>query len=988
MPDGADTTKLPIFSEAHADCGGCGLQGQLAKQLTAYAYRPDKFNGLMIIGEGPGHQEVAQGRPFVGPSGKLLRGLLNSVGLDLDECYITNATLCKPPPKDDALHTSFPTAIPSCLGRLEAEIEAVKPRVIVTLGASAFIALSGYDKTVINRVRFDCDNCNANRRVGPALQCNAPMPNEADGGKTSRPCGQLHFVDKDDVDAVAALKEAGCTSCSAKMKRLRPKMVKCQKCGGLKMRSEEVVVFAHDYNMSDVAGGIMEPGEGTRIEQHELDPWLGAQGVRYVIPTYHPAFLMRGQQFMAKAVQKHLAKAKRLLGEDADWRVNYKTTADPEVVREFCWAWKRKGQKAPNFTVDIETEAWGLDSEGVKIKLDARKVRNVTSIGCIGLGGWQLGGALVVDTRKVNQKDPDDPLLAVLYEFLTDDDIPKTYQNGACYDIPVLDLLWGIPWDEQVNSYTDDTLGAHANLYPDEPHKLPHITFSFTDARVWKPARTVKGAEVHGSFEELALYNARDIMNTDASREAMGVSGGLAHPGGKMARAGLAEIYAQDSRMRQVCVSMTMHGMPLNREKFREAGEIADKHVNEAVARARELLDEHTSFENPEEFSWTKPKHLIPALFDPTGFNLMVIAKTKRGVPVTDKNVLQKLMASCKDPRPIAFVKAILEIKEHHRIRSTYIYSDDMQPWADGRIHPIWQPWGTRTGRLSSKPNGQNWPQWLRMVIEAALGRKIVGADYDQLEMRGVALCSGDPELTRRCMTADDQRKLEPDHDPHSFVSSLAFGATYTSLLLKDPKHDKADWKCKCQTCKRKALRDLIKRVFYGMGYGAGDRTVLEAIYSGPGGYDGPPITIEMVAHVRKTIFKAFSQLLPYREKLLRDAQAMEEVRSPLLGRRRGFPLGEIPPTEIYNFPIQSIGADIVNERTIVLYDALQSVDPSAFLFAQGHDSLYAECAEDKADAVADLFEEILPCEKSIGGGPAMKFTAGAAISSNWKDAA
>ena len=94
VADGADTTKLPIFTEELGDCGNCGLKGQLDRKLTAYAYRPDKFNGLMIIGEGPGQQEVAQGRPFVGRSGKLLRELLKTIGLDLDECYITNATLC------------------------------------------------------------------------------------------------------------------------------------------------------------------------------------------------------------------------------------------------------------------------------------------------------------------------------------------------------------------------------------------------------------------------------------------------------------------------------------------------------------------------------------------------------------------------------------------------------------------------------------------------------------------------------------------------------------------------------------------------------------------------------------------------------------------------------------------------------------------------------------------------------------------------------
>lgn len=997
MGDGAhiqDLTKLPVFDSSHSNCVECELQPRLQSGLTAFAYRPPNFNGVMVVGEGPGNQEVAQGRPFVGRSGQLLRAIMSSVGLDMDACYITNATTCKPPPKDKSLHASFPNAIPSCLSRLEDEIEAVRPRVIVCLGAAAFIAVTGYDKDFVKRVRFDCEHCDENRRVGPVLECSAPIPNPEDNGATTKPCRHLHFLNapsKEEVDPeeVKQIKAQGCASCGAKLKNVRPKMVKCRVCGGRKMRHETHTRFEHDYNVSDVAGALFVPSPtaGER-EAHQVDHWYAEQGVGYVIGTYHPAFLLRGQQFMAKAVQKHLAKAKRLVNDDVEWVVNYETTTRAERVREYCWAWERRGVPAYNFSVDIETEAWGFDEDGEPVQLDARVITNVTKIKVIGIGCWQMGKALVVDTRAVDPAE-ESALLDAIQDFLEDERIPKTYQNGACYDIPVVDLVWGIPWENQIKSYWDDTLGAHTNLYPDEPHNLPHITFSFTDAYAWKPARTVHGVEVHENFEELALYNARDVLNTDAVREAMGVDGGVAFEGGKMHRAKLGRVYELDARLRQICVSMTMRGMPLDPEMRARVAEKANGLYDDALLRARSLIDKHTQIEAAEEFNPNSPPQLVEVLFSRKGFNLMAIEKTDGGVASTKAEVLEKLLNSTKDTRAIAFLKAMKDVREHSTTLKMYINSPKMQPWADGRMHSIWQPWGAKTGRFSSKPNFQNWPGWLRAMIAAAAGRHIVGSDYDQLELRGMAALYGDPELIRRCLAADENHKLEPDHDPHSYVAWLAFKDAYTSLDINDPTHDpEADERCRCQKCKRKALRDLIKRVIYGLGYGAGDSTVLNAIYSAPGGYHGPPITLEMVAHVRKTIFKAFPEIPRGREKLLEEAHATQEIRSPLDGRRRVFPLGDIPPTEIYNYPIQSMGASIINERTVVLYDELPHIDPTAFIFAQVHDAVYIECDEDKSEAVAKLTAEVLTCEKSLReGAPPMIFSAGAHVATNWKDA-
>ena len=85
---------------------------------------------IMFIGEGPGFYENEQGRPFVGQAGKLLEELLAAIGLVRQKVFITNVVKCRPPGNRDPL----PEELAACSDYLERQIEALNPRVIVTLG--------------------------------------------------------------------------------------------------------------------------------------------------------------------------------------------------------------------------------------------------------------------------------------------------------------------------------------------------------------------------------------------------------------------------------------------------------------------------------------------------------------------------------------------------------------------------------------------------------------------------------------------------------------------------------------------------------------------------------------------------------------------------------------------------------------------------------------------------------------------------------------
>jgi uracil-DNA glycosylase len=86
---------------------------------------------IMFIGEGPGFYENEQGRPFVGAAGKFLEELLSSIGLKRSDVYITNVVKCRPPSNRDPL----PQEVETCTKKyLDRQIQAINPKVIVTLG--------------------------------------------------------------------------------------------------------------------------------------------------------------------------------------------------------------------------------------------------------------------------------------------------------------------------------------------------------------------------------------------------------------------------------------------------------------------------------------------------------------------------------------------------------------------------------------------------------------------------------------------------------------------------------------------------------------------------------------------------------------------------------------------------------------------------------------------------------------------------------------
>ena len=106
------------------------------------------YSKIMIIGEGPGAQEDAIGRPFVGRAGKLLDKMLTSIKLDRTKVYISNVVNYRPPsnrkPTDEEIKRYFPYLIN--------HIEIIDPKILILLGSTALNTIIG-NKVVISKAR-------------------------------------------------------------------------------------------------------------------------------------------------------------------------------------------------------------------------------------------------------------------------------------------------------------------------------------------------------------------------------------------------------------------------------------------------------------------------------------------------------------------------------------------------------------------------------------------------------------------------------------------------------------------------------------------------------------------------------------------------------------------------------------------------------------------------------------------------------------------
>ena len=136
-------SALALIREDIGDCVRCRLSEQ-RKTIVIADGNPDA--DIMFVGEGPGADEDEQGLPFVGRAGQLLNNMITAMGVAREDVYIANVVKCRPPgnrtPERDECDTCGPFLL--------RQIDTVKPKMVVALGATAAKYLLGVQDTMAN----------------------------------------------------------------------------------------------------------------------------------------------------------------------------------------------------------------------------------------------------------------------------------------------------------------------------------------------------------------------------------------------------------------------------------------------------------------------------------------------------------------------------------------------------------------------------------------------------------------------------------------------------------------------------------------------------------------------------------------------------------------------------------------------------------------------------------------------------------------------
>jgi uracil-DNA glycosylase family 4 len=149
LPD--PVTEMPLSPQGNALAAVCGELGgcvrcKLHKKRTNIVFGEGNPNAAIVfIGEGPGHEEDREGRPFVGAAGQLLTDIIvKGMKLKREDVYICNIVKCRPPDN----RNPEPDEISACVPFLAKQLQAIKPKVIVALGNTAAKTLLKTDKGI------------------------------------------------------------------------------------------------------------------------------------------------------------------------------------------------------------------------------------------------------------------------------------------------------------------------------------------------------------------------------------------------------------------------------------------------------------------------------------------------------------------------------------------------------------------------------------------------------------------------------------------------------------------------------------------------------------------------------------------------------------------------------------------------------------------------------------------------------------------------
>lgn len=324
-----------------------------------------------------------------------------------------------------------------------------------------------------------------------------------------------------------------------------------------------------------------------------------------------------------------------------------------------------------------------------------------------------------------------------------------------------------------------------------------------------------------------------------------------------------------------------------------------------------------------KKLNLNSPKQLGTLLFEELKLTAPGIRKTKSSYS-TNAETLEKLRGT--DP----IISLILDYRQLSKLRSTY--TEGLLKVADekGRVHTTFTQTVTATGRLSSvEPNLQNIPvrtelgRELRRFFVAPQGKKLIDADYSQIELRLLACISGDQNMINA---------FQNGVDIHTVTASQVFGVPPEAVTPE--------------------MRKSAKAVNFGIVYGISAFSLSEDL----------GVTRAEADDYIKSYFRTYPGIERYLSETVERAKR-EGYVTTLSGRRRSIPeltsgkgmLKKFGERVAMNSPIQGTAADIIKKAMIRVDRALQKAALDARLILQVHDELIVECSEKDVSAAAEI---------------------------------
>lgn len=363
-------------------------------------------------------------------------------------------------------------------------------------------------------------------------------------------------------------------------------------------------------------------------------------------------------------------------------------------------------------------------------------------------------------------------------------------------------------------------------------------------------------------------------------------------------------------------LSMESSGISLDRKALEDLGRELQLRLQDLEADVKK----HAG----RDFNIASPKQLGQILFEELG--LPVIKKTATG-PSTDAAVLEEL-SRLDNPHPI--LPSLLEYRELQKLQNTYVeVLPTLVSSRTGRIHTSFLPWGTATGRLSSRdPNLQNIPirtgegKRIRAAfVPSQTDWVILSVDYSQIELRMLAHLSQDPDL---------QAAYHEGQDIHARTAGALYGVPATEVTA--------------------AMRRSAKAVNFGVLYGMTAFRLARDLQ----------ISRSDAKAFIDGYFGLYSKVGEFVENTVAFARAHGYVET-ISGRRRYIPgIDSTDHTErqmaermAVNTPVQGSAADLIKVAMTRIHARIVAERWPLHLLLQVHDELVFECPKERAGEFA-----------------------------------